>query len=216
MPDVEIRLENEGVHGLVALGTYLSDAVKRFGFRFEKNCDYANNVHFCRLVVSSGIDSLSDLTTTESEHFEESGRRPNERLACESQIIRPGEIVIMTDPQKKEEEKKTEAPKAKFQKEFDDLPLDQKIANLVRMEAVTLSETVSYVMNSPMKVVEKVGDIMSEFGMRLEAEAKKATRPAEAASKSAEPKPRPAKTKSKAEEPKAEGGASPEPPKAED
>lgn len=211
MPDVEIRMQNEGVDGLVALGTYLSDAVKRFGFRFEKNCDYSINVHFCRLVVSSGIDNLSDLTATETEHFSENGRRPNERLACEAKIIRSGEIVIMTDPQKKEEEKKSEAPKAKFQQEFDELPLDQKIANLVRMEAVTLSETVSYVINSPMKVVEKVGDFMSEFGMRLEAEAKKATRPSGAAPKSDGPKPRSAKAKAKG--PKAEGGTSPEPPK---
>ena len=47
------------------------------------------------------------------------------------------------------------------------------------MEAVTFGETVAYVVNSPMKVVEKVGDVIAEFGMKLEREAKKASRPKE-------------------------------------
>jgi hypothetical protein len=80
--------------------------------------------------------------------------------------------------EKKEEPKKTDAAKDPLKAEFDALPLDQKIAALMRMEAVTLSETFAYVVNSPMKVVEKVGDVMAEFGMRLEQEARKATRPA--------------------------------------
>jgi hypothetical protein len=55
------------------------------------------------------------------------------------------------------------------------------------MEAVTLSETFAYVVNSPMKFVEKVGDIMADFGMKLEQEAKKARRPEPAATPPSSP-----------------------------
>ena len=85
----------------------------------------------------------------------------------------------MTD-QKKEEPKKSEPAKDRFQAEFEALPLEKKIASLFRMEAVTIGETFAYVVNSPLKVVEKVGDIIAEFGIKLENEAKKAKRPAEA------------------------------------
>lgn len=177
MTDAEIRFEREGLGGLVAVGSYLADTVKRFGVRFEEECDHALGHHHCEVLVTSGIDNLSPMTQAETEHFAAKGRRSNERLAHEAQIIKAGEIVIMTN-EKKEEPKKTDVPNDPLKAGFDALPLDKKIAALMRMEAVTLSETFAYVVNSPMKVVEKVGDVMAEFGMRLEQEAKKATRPA--------------------------------------
>lgn len=61
-----------------------------------------------------------------------------------------------------------------FREEFSALPLEKKISYLMRMEVETLSETFEYVANSSMKVVEKVGDALSEFGTKLEKEAKKA------------------------------------------
>ena len=100
--------------------------------------------------------------------------------------------------QKTDEPKAKDQAKDRFQQEFEALPLEKKIANLLRMEAVTLSETVAYVVNSPMKVVEKVGDIIAEFGMKIETEARKAASsaaPDEASEKKgpAKPKQRPAR-----------------------
>jgi ferredoxin len=195
MIDAEIKFEREGLGGLVAVGSYLADTVKRFGVRFEKECDHTLGVHHCEIVVASGIDNLSPLTEAESEHFAAMGRRTNERLAHEAQIIKAGEIVIMTH--EKKEKPRTDAPNDPLKAEFDALPLDKKIAALMRMEAVTLSETLAYVVNSPMKVVEKVGDVMAEFGMRLEQEARKATRPSPAA-----PKAQPAGEPSTGQKPK--------------
>ena len=180
MTDAEIKFEREGLGGLVAVGSYLGDTVKRFGIRFEQECDHTLGQHYCEIVISSGIDHLSPLTQLETEHFAALGRRTNERLAHEAQIIKAGEIVIMTD-EKKQAPKSSETAKDPLKTEFDALPLEKKIAALMRMEAVTLSETLAYVVNSPMKVVEKVGDVMAEFGMKLEQEARKATRPSTAA-----------------------------------
>ncbi len=173
MSDVEIRFEREGIEGIVAVGTSLIDAARRFGIRFE-GCKPAQADHSCFLIVSSGTAMLSPLTETETEHFAAKGRSSNERLACEAKIISPGEIVIMTE-QKTERPTNTKDPKVGFQEEFNSLPLDKKFANLLQMEVATLSETFTYVANSSLKVIEKFGDVISDFGTKVEEEAKKTT-----------------------------------------
>lgn len=79
----------------------------------------------------------------------------------------------MTDQQK--ESSKSEQPKDRFQAEFEALPLDKKFASLFKMEAATLTETFEYVFNSPMEVVGKVGDAISDIAGKVEAEFKKAS-----------------------------------------
>lgn len=173
----ELRFEREGVEGVVPVGTYLIDAMKRLGVAKGDPCQRPKGIHHCAVIISSGIELLSDSLASETEHFASNGRRTNERLACETKVERPGEITIMT------QETKTAAPKEpakdKFQAEFEALPLEEKISKLFKMEAVTLGETISYVIDSPMEVFRKVGDVMADFGRKIEEEAKKATRPGE-------------------------------------
>lgn len=177
--ECEIKFVREGVEGVVPVGTYLIDAMKRLGVAPVEPCERTKGIHHCAVVVSTGIDMLSVPRATETEHFSTNGRRSNERLACETKVERPGEITIMT------QETKTAAPKEpvkdRFQAEFEALPLEEKISKLFKMEAVTLGETISYVIDSPMEVFRKVGDVMADFGRKVEEEAKKATRPAEPA-----------------------------------
>ena len=198
MSEVEIRFEREGLNGIVAVGSYLIDTIHRFGVKFDNECEPQNGIHVCAVIITKGAENLSPLTKTETEHFALYGRRSNERLACESKIVKPGEVTIMTE-QKKEEPTNKKAVKDPIQAEFEALPLEKKIANLLKMEVVTLGETFAYVVNSPMKVVEKVGDVIAEFGMKLENEAKKAARPAEASTggtaKGPTPKPKSNSTK---------------------
>ena len=173
----EIKFEPEGIEGVVPVGTYLIDAMKRLGVAKGDLCQRPKGIHHCAVIVSAGLDLLSVPLASETEHFASNGRRTNERLACETKVERPGEITIMT------QETKTAAPKEpakdKFQAEFEALPLEEKISKLFKMEAVTLGETISYVIDSPMEVFRKVGDVMADFGRKIEEEAKKATRPAE-------------------------------------
>ena len=177
MSNTYLSFKREGLCGTVPVGSYLSDVFRRFGIRFENGCDRSNGFHACEVTINEGAGLLSNLTKVEMEHFSKSGRRINRRLICEARIIKPGEIEIMTDETKKAPSKE-EPQKDKFQQEFEALPLEKKIASLLRMEALTLGETFTYVVNSPMKVVEKVGDVIAEFGIRLETEARKASRPA--------------------------------------
>lgn len=55
----------------------------------------------------------------------------------------------MVAKKKEQEADKAEKEERDFKKEFSELPLEKKVANLLEMEMVTLSETVSFVFNSP-------------------------------------------------------------------
>ena len=59
------------------------------------------------------------------------------------------------------------------------MPLEKKIANLVQLETIALGETVSFIINSPFKIADKVMDVMAEFGFKKEEREKEAARPAE-------------------------------------
>jgi len=180
MGEVEIKFENEGLTGIVAVGTYVLDAAKRLGLRFEDKCRPEEGVHFCSLQISNGGERLSPLTSAEEEHFAEHGRKSNERLGCQAKFDEPGEVVIMTEKKKAEaSEEKAEEKSEQYKKDFVELPLEKKLADLVHLEAIALSETVSFIVNSPFKIGEKIMDVMAEFGLKKETEEKEAVRPEE-------------------------------------
>lgn len=93
--------------------------------------------------------------------------------------------------------RKTDEPKAKsrLEQEFYALSLEEKIASLMRMEAATLGETLTFIANSSAKAVEKAGDFIHEVSVKIENEVKKAAKSAETkakggAAKASEPKPK--------------------------
>ena len=177
MEEVEVKFEREGLAGIVPVGTYLVDAAKRLGVKLEGECSQSESLHFCSMTVKSGADLLSPETNAETEHFSKEERKPNERLACQAKIEKPGEIVVLTEENKKEEE--TMDTSEQYIKEFSELPLEKQIANLMRLEAIALGETFSFVMNSPYTIAGKIMDVMAEFGFKKEEQAKKAARPEE-------------------------------------
>ena len=182
MAEVEIRFERENLEGVVAVGTYLVDAAKRFGVRPEEACDLASGVHHCALEIKSGGDLLSPETKAESEFFKANGRKKGERLACQAKIERAGEVVVMTKKKVVEEpvvETPAEDKDEQYRKEFAEMPLEKKIANLVRLETIALGETVSFIINSPFTIADKVMDVMAEFGFKKEEKQKEAVRPEE-------------------------------------
>ena len=177
MVEAEIRFEREGLDGIIPVGSYIGDALRRFGVKSYDRCPAE---HDCVVVVRSGEELLSPMTTAESEYFKEEGRGPGERLACHAKIEKAGEIVVMTKERKKAEEPKIdEAGAEDYRKQFTEMPLEQKITELVKLEAIALGETFSFILNSPFTVFEKVGDVMAEFGMKLENKDRKSKRPPE-------------------------------------
>lgn len=178
MNETEIKFEREKREGIIPPGTYLLDAARRLGVEVE--CDRLGLTDSCAMIITEGKDLLSEPTTAELELLDEGRRASGERMACQAKIIAPGEITIMTKERaQKEEEPKPEEQTEQFRKEFEEMPLDKKIAALLQLEVIALGETFSYIANSPNAIIGKVMDVMASLGLRLDEEAKKATRPKE-------------------------------------
>ena len=177
MSDVQIKFEREGLEGIIPSGSYLSDAMRRMGIPISLEC---NSDHECIVTVIAGEDLLSPLTSLEAERFASGHRKPGERLACHARIEKAGEIVIMT----KESEEKAKAEEGsnsseKYREQFTELPLEQKITELVKLEAIALGDTFSFIANSPYLLFDKLGDVMAQFGIKQERKAREAKRPTE-------------------------------------
>jgi uncharacterized 2Fe-2S/4Fe-4S cluster protein (DUF4445 family) len=180
MAEVLIKFEPEGIEGIVPVETYLIDAAKRIGVKLESVCVPGEDEHNCFVEIQSGAELLSEPTSFERSRSEE-GRDDGavRRSMCHTKLIGAGELVVMTKKKAKEAEteKQEQETIEKLKKEFEKLPLEKKIANLVHLEAVALGETMTYVANSPFTVAEKIMDVLAEFGFKKEAEEKKAVRP---------------------------------------
>src|SRR5688572_11704307 len=137
MNDAEVRFEREDSEGLVAVGSYLSDAAKRFGVKFENECVPSANEHFCEIEIREGSSLLSTPTNAETEFIKTAGLSEKWRLACHAKIERPGEIVVMTKEKKASAEEEKDQYE-EYRKRFEDLPLDKKMSELIRLEAVAL------------------------------------------------------------------------------
>jgi len=192
MAEVLLKFEREDREGLVAVGSYLIDAAKRFGIDLTDSAGSDESLQSDSVIVIKGSEHLSSLTQVETEHFSKHGRRENERLASQARIESAGEIVIMTNEKKTAEEPVTDDQSEKYKKEFTELPLEKKIATLVQLEAIALGETFSFIFNSPYLVFDKVIDVMAEFGLKKEAAAKNAGRPGEHKANEPKPKAKPA------------------------
>ena len=177
--EAEIKFEREKLDGLVAVGTYLFDAAQRLGVRLEDECGRRGECDSCAVRVKSGGEFLSEITEKEKEQLTAKRRKNGERLACQAKVVAAGEIVIMTHKKKEEEKPEFEAKREEYRKQFEELPLEKKISSLLELEAVALSETLSFVVNSPSHIVGKIMDVMAEFGFRLDEREKDARRPKE-------------------------------------
>ncbi len=181
MNEVEIKFEREDRNGIVAVGTYLLDAARRLGIELES--EQFGETDFFVVKVTSGNELLSAPTKTEIELLSAERRGQGERFACHAKIERLGEISIMTTEKKQEEKPAEEEKKEEYRKEFEELPLEKKIASLLELEAIALSETFSFVINSPYKIFDIAMGVLAEFGLKMEDEAKNETRPEEHKSK---------------------------------
>lgn len=178
MREVELKFERENRNGIVATGTYLFDAARRLGVEVEAECERVGACDSCSMTVRDGGECLSEPTMAELNQLTGERRENGERLSCQARLEKQGEITLMTK-KKKEEEKPAEEKTEEYRKQFEEMPLEKKIASLVELEAIALGETVSFVLNSPFKIFDVAMGVLAEFGLKLETEAKKQKRPAE-------------------------------------
>ena len=174
--EAELKFERENIDGVAVVGTYLIDASRRLGVEIFDECGRLGLCDTCAVTVKSGAEFLTPPTKAEIEQLSEERRSNGERLSCQAKIAAEGEILILTREKADEE---PEDINETYRKEFAELPLDKKVANLLHLEAMTLSETFSFILNSPNKIVGALIGVMAQFGLKIEDEEKKARRPAE-------------------------------------
>ncbi|MEJ7861587.1 MAG: 2Fe-2S iron-sulfur cluster binding domain-containing protein [Pyrinomonadaceae bacterium] len=179
MTEAEIKFERENRDGVVAVGTYLFDAARRLGIEVEAECGRIGECDSCEMRITHGIEFLSEPTGAEIKQLSASRRRNRERLSCQVKFEKSGEVVAMTNKKKKEEKPKDEEMAEEYRKQFEEFPLEKKIASLVQLEAIALGETFSFILNSPSAVLGKMMDVLAQFGLKMDADAKNATRPNE-------------------------------------
>lgn len=207
--EVEIKFEREGRSGIIPVGTYLFEAARRMGVKLEGGAIGEEDNDFAVRIIK-GKELLSDFTKFETEHLSDADRKNGERLARQTKFEKSGEVVIMTKEKVEEKKATEEAKQEEYRKDFEDLPLEKKIASLVELEAIALRDTFSFVLNSPYKIGEKIIDVLSEFGLKFEQEAKEAAKPEEHKKQEAETK---AKTEAQESAEKAKQTRKPRPKK---
>lgn len=175
--EAEIKFEKEKIKGVAVVGSYLIDAARRLGVEITDESGRLGLDDSSAVSIKSGAEFLSAPTRAELEILSDERRRKGERLASQAKIQKAGEIVIVTGEKKQKEEAKDK--NEEYRREFAELPLEKKIANLMQLEAIALGETFSFILNSPYKIFGKAMDVMAEFGLKVEDEAKKAARPGE-------------------------------------
>jgi ferredoxin len=155
---VSITFEPSGISGVVAEGTYLIDAARRMGVSLGTGCTAGKGeCPACVVSVKSGahllsLPSLAEEAQLGIEHLDQSLR-----LACQVKIESPGEVVVTgaARPQARTTPVDTEA---ELRKKFGALPLTKKIATLLQLEAITMSEAFDSAIEKPLAFGSKAFD----------------------------------------------------------
>jgi len=155
---VSITFEPSGISGLVAEGTYLIDAARRMGAPLGSGCTAGKGeCPTCVVSVSSQTAVLSPPSAVETKWLGETQLAQSVRLACQVKIETAGDLVV-TSIAPEPQPKASQPEPSELRKRFGDLPLDQKIATLVQLEAVTMSEAFNRAIEKPLALGNRALD----------------------------------------------------------
>ena len=155
---VSITFEPSGISGVVAEGTYLIDAARRMGASLGAGCTAGKGeCPSCVVSVKTGAEQLSPPSAVEQrqlgiEHLDQSYR-----LACQTKIENHGDVVVMVSTVAP----RTTAPvdtEAELRTKFGALPLTKKLATLMQLEAITMSEAFDSAIEKPLAFGSKTFD----------------------------------------------------------
>jgi ferredoxin len=175
---VEIRFEPDGPSGLVAEGAYLWDAAKQMGLRLLAECKGLGECDTCAVVVEKGTELLSAATGAEHKYLGAERLAAGERLACQAKIEQGGELLLRVAPEALQAEV-VDKTASSLHKEFGALPLDRKVATLMELEAMTMSQALGMITNAPLSLGEKVLDLLAHKGRQIDRRKRQARRPPE-------------------------------------
>ena len=147
---ISITFEPSGLTGVVAEGTYLIDAARRMGVSLGEGCTIGKGeCPNCLIAVKSGLTLLSTPSAAELKQLNEESLALSQRLACQVKLQYPGEVVVMATATRPS----SGAPRdtaSEVKREFGALPLKQKLATLVQLEALTMTEAFDSAIEKPL------------------------------------------------------------------
>ena len=156
---VSITFEPSGLTGVVAEGTYLIDAARRMGASLGAGCTVGKGeCPACLVSVKSGAHLLSVPSAAEEKQLGEEQLDQSFRLACQVKIENPGEVVVMVAARPQTRPTTPVDTEAELKKKFSALPLRKKLATLVQLEALTMSEAFDSAIEKPLAFGSKTFD----------------------------------------------------------
>jgi ferredoxin len=147
---VSITFEPSGISGLVAEGTYLIDAARRMGASLGAGCTAGKGeCPSCVVSVKTGADLLSSPSVAEEKQLGPENLVLAYRLACQTKIENHGEVVVMVSTVTRQHTAPANE-EAELRKKFGALPLSKKLATLVQLEAITMSQAFDSAIEKPL------------------------------------------------------------------
>ena len=156
---VSITFEPSGLTGVVAEGTYLIDAARRMGVSLGEGCTIGKSeCPACLIAVKSGAALLSAPSAAELKQLDVEDLAQSHRLACQVKLQFPGEVVVMAAARKPGSSGVPRDTASELRRDFGALPLRQKLATLVQLEAITMSEAFDSAIEKPLAFGAKTMD----------------------------------------------------------
>ena len=154
---VSITFEPSGINGLVAEGTYLIDAARRMGAPLGEGCTSGKGeCPSCVVSVKAGANLLSAPSLAEEQQLGAEQLDQQLRLACQVKIENHGEVVVMAAT--RPERSQPVDMGSELTKKFGALPLGKKLATLMQLEAITMSEAFDSAIEKPLAFGSKTFD----------------------------------------------------------
>jgi ferredoxin len=156
---VSITFEPSGITGLVAEGTYIIDAARRMGAPLGVGCTAGRGeCPACVVSVKSGFNLLSRPSLAEEKQLGVEQLDQSVRLACQVKIENHGEVVVMVVPRPQTRATAPGETEAELRTKFGALPLSKKIATLLQLEAITMTEAFDSAIEKPLSYGTKAFD----------------------------------------------------------
>ena len=154
---VSITFEPSGINGVVAEGTYLIDAARRMGAPLGAGCTSGKGeCPECVVSVKSGANLLSPPSLAEEQQLGAEQLDQSLRLACQVKIENHGEVVVMNATRPQGSVPVDDG--SELTKRFGALPLSKKLATLVQLETITMSEAFDAAIEKPLAFGSKTFD----------------------------------------------------------
>ncbi|HEY0763950.1 MAG TPA: 2Fe-2S iron-sulfur cluster-binding protein [Pyrinomonadaceae bacterium] len=154
---VSITFEPSGISGVVAQGTYLIEAARRMGAPLGAGCTAGKGeCPACVVSVKAGADLLSSPSLVEEKQLGMEQLDQSLRLACQVKIENQGDVVVMAAA--RPQGRPADDVEAELRKQFGALPLTKKLATLMQLEAITMSEAFDSAIEKPLAFGSKTFD----------------------------------------------------------